>query len=77
MNQNDVSAQMASPSYRLAALDRDVFLMREIVGLSYEEIAGACEITQAAVRSRLHRARQQLRRHLRPKLRGEAAQREG
>lgn len=46
---------------RLAPLDRDVFLMREAGGLSYDEIAVACELTPDAVRSRLHRARQQLR----------------
>jgi RNA polymerase sigma-70 factor (ECF subfamily) len=45
----------------LADLDRDVFLLREIAGLSYEEIAGACELTIEAVRARLKRARQQLR----------------
>jgi len=45
----------------LQELDRDVFLMREIAGLSYGEIASACELTVEAVRSRLHRARQQLR----------------
>jgi RNA polymerase sigma-70 factor (ECF subfamily) len=41
--------------------DRDVFLMRETAGLSYGEIAVACELTADAVRARLHRARQQLR----------------
>jgi RNA polymerase sigma-70 factor (ECF subfamily) len=46
---------------RLQDLDRDVFLMREVAGLSYEEIAGACDITEDAVRSRLHRTRTQLR----------------
>ncbi len=45
----------------LPALDRDIFLMREIAGLGYEEIAGACELTADAVRSRIHRARLQLR----------------
>lgn len=48
----------------LAALpdsDRDVFLLRESVGLSYEEIAEACETTVDAVRSRLYRARLELR----------------
>lgn len=48
----------------LAALpdvDRDVFLLRESAGLSYDEIAHACELSPDAVRSRLHRARQQLR----------------
>jgi RNA polymerase sigma-70 factor (ECF subfamily) len=48
----------------LAVLDRDVFVLREIVGLSYEEIANACGLTADAVRSRLHRARLALRQYL-------------
>jgi RNA polymerase sigma-70 factor (ECF subfamily) len=48
----------------LPALDRDVFLLREIVGLSYGEIAAACDITVESVRSRLHHARQGLRQTL-------------
>jgi RNA polymerase sigma-70 factor, ECF subfamily len=51
---------------QLAALDRDVFLLREVAGLSYDEIASASELTADAVRSRLHRARQQLRASLSP-----------
>jgi RNA polymerase sigma-70 factor (ECF subfamily) len=46
---------------RLQPLDRDVFLLRETAGLSYQDIAGACEITVEAVRARLHRARGDLR----------------
>ena len=53
---------------RLSPLDRDVFLLREVAGLSYDEIASSCEISHAAVRTRLHRARQQLREQLRPHL---------
>ena len=53
----------------LADIDRDVFLMREVGGLSYDEIAVACDLTTTAVRSRLHRARQQLREALAPALR--------
>jgi RNA polymerase sigma-70 factor, ECF subfamily len=49
---------------RLADVDRDVFVMREVAGLSYAEIATACELSPDAVRSRIHRARQQLREHL-------------
>jgi RNA polymerase sigma-70 factor (ECF subfamily) len=48
----------------LAELDRDVFLLRESGGLSYAELATACEITEDAVRARLRRARQQLREQL-------------
>jgi RNA polymerase sigma-70 factor (ECF subfamily) len=45
----------------LPDLDRDVFLMKETAGLSYDEIASACDVTVDAVRARLHRARLQLR----------------
>ncbi|HEX5068594.1 MAG TPA: sigma-70 family RNA polymerase sigma factor [Vicinamibacterales bacterium] len=48
----------------LAALpdaDRDVFLLRESAGLSYEEIAATSDTTTAAVRSRLYRVRLALR----------------
>ena len=48
----------------LGDVDRDVFLMREVAGLSYDEIATACEVTPASVRSRLHRTRLELRRLL-------------
>ena len=45
-------------------LDRDVFLMREMAGLSYLEIAEACKLTPDAVRSRIHRTRLELREYL-------------
>lgn len=45
----------------LPQMDRDVFLMREVAGLGYEEIASACELTVDAVRSRIHRTRLLLR----------------
>ena len=48
----------------LADVDRDVFLMREVAGLGYDEIASACGLTPDAVRSRIHRARLQLRERL-------------
>jgi RNA polymerase sigma-70 factor (ECF subfamily) len=50
---------------QLDRVDRDVFLMREMSGLSYEEISFACQLTADAVRSRLHRTRLQLRASLR------------
>jgi RNA polymerase sigma-70 factor (ECF subfamily) len=45
----------------LQDLDRDVFLLREMGGLSYPEIAKACDLSIEAVRARLKRARQDLR----------------
>jgi DNA-directed RNA polymerase specialized sigma24 family protein len=38
-----------------------VFLLKEVGGLSYSEIADACDLTVDAVRSRLHRTRLILR----------------
>ena len=59
----------------LADLDRDVFLMREVAGLGYEEIGRACGLTPDAVRSRIHRARLHLRAQLwRPSQQGERFQ---
>jgi RNA polymerase sigma-70 factor (ECF subfamily) len=48
----------------LAIEDREVFLLREVAGLSYAEIAEACGLTSDAVRSRLHRTRLALRKQL-------------
>jgi RNA polymerase sigma-70 factor (ECF subfamily) len=44
--------------------DREVFLLKEVAGLSYTEIAAACGLTPDAVRSRLHRTRLALRKQL-------------
>jgi RNA polymerase sigma-70 factor (ECF subfamily) len=52
----------------LSDLDRDIFLLRETGGLSYAEVADACELTADAVRLRLHRARLTLREALAPTL---------
>jgi RNA polymerase sigma-70 factor (ECF subfamily) len=57
----DTSAAVNEALAALADLDRDVFLMREMAGLGYDEIALACGLTPDAVRNRIHRARLQLR----------------
>jgi RNA polymerase sigma-70 factor (ECF subfamily) len=51
---------------RLPDLEREMFLLREVAGLTYDEIALACEVTPDAVRNRLHRARLSLREALAP-----------
>src|SRR6059058_1565034 len=53
----DVDLAVNEALAALADLDRDVFLMREVAGLGYEEIGRACGLTPDAVRSRIHRAR--------------------
>jgi RNA polymerase sigma-70 factor (ECF subfamily) len=57
----DVAAAVNEALAALPDLDRDVFLMRELAGLGYDEIAVACDLTPDAVRSRIHRARLRLR----------------
>jgi RNA polymerase sigma-70 factor (ECF subfamily) len=60
----DVTAAVNEALAALPELDRDVFLLREVAGLGYEEIATACALTPDAVRSRIHRARLDLRARL-------------
>jgi len=43
---------------------REVFLLREVAGLGYREIASSTGLTEDAVRNRIHRARLELRRCL-------------
>jgi RNA polymerase sigma-70 factor (ECF subfamily) len=57
----DVSAAVNEALALLSDLDRDVFLMHEVAGLRYDQIAEACGLTSDAVRSRIHRTRLQLR----------------
>jgi len=71
----EVTAAVREALARLGDLDRDVFLMRETAGLSYADIARVCALSPEAVRSRIHRARLELRSLLaapiRHRLRGE------
>jgi RNA polymerase sigma-70 factor (ECF subfamily) len=60
----DVGLAVHEALTMLSDVDRDVFLMREVAGLSYDEISRACDLTSDAVRSRIHRARLQLRAQL-------------
>ena len=57
----ELGVAMRAAIEALPALDRDIFLLREMTGLRYEEIASACDISLESVRSRLHQARQSLR----------------
>ena len=60
----ELSAALQAALASLGEEDRDVFVLRESAGLSYQEIASTCGLTVEAVRSRLHRARQALREEL-------------
>jgi RNA polymerase sigma-70 factor (ECF subfamily) len=52
---------------------RTVIVLRDIEGLSYEEIARITDSTLEAIKSRLFRARGAIRRLMEPYLMGEAA----
>jgi RNA polymerase sigma-70 factor (ECF subfamily) len=55
---------LANAVGRLSAADRDVLLLIAWSELSYEEVAETLQIKVGTVRSRLHRARQQVRKAL-------------
>jgi RNA polymerase sigma-70 factor (ECF subfamily) len=59
--QQEMALALQQALATLSNLDRDVFLLREVSGLSRQEIATACELTPDAVRSRIHRTRLELR----------------
>jgi RNA polymerase sigma-70 factor (ECF subfamily) len=60
----DTAAIVNQALSRLDDEARDVFLMREVSGLSYVEIAEACQLTPDGVRSRIYRTRLELRAQL-------------
>ncbi|MBI2620051.1 MAG: sigma-70 family RNA polymerase sigma factor [Ignavibacteriales bacterium] len=49
---------------KLSAAYRAALVLREYEGLSYKEIAGLLQITEQAVKSRIFRAREELKKHL-------------
>jgi RNA polymerase sigma-70 factor (ECF subfamily) len=59
--QQEMAIALRQALATLPDLDRDVFLLREVSGLSRDEIATACDLTPDAVRSRIHRTRLELR----------------
>jgi RNA polymerase sigma-70 factor, ECF subfamily len=55
-----IRCSLAEALERLSPLNREVLLMREVVGLQYDEIAAALDLTVAGVRGRLSRTREVL-----------------
>jgi RNA polymerase sigma-70 factor, ECF subfamily len=61
-----LAADLQHALARLSTDDREVFLLGEVGGLSYAEIASLLDTTVPAVRSRIYRARLALREMLTP-----------
>jgi RNA polymerase sigma-70 factor (ECF subfamily) len=53
----DLSVMLA----RLSPEHREVIVLRELEGMTYEQIAAALGVPRGTVESRLHRAREELR----------------
>lgn len=64
----EVAAVLRGAIASLADGNRTVFTLREIEGMEFEQIAEVLGCTQDAVRTRLHRAKKELKEKLRPYL---------
>ena len=60
----EVGDAVARALEALSARDRSIVLMREIHGMSYDEIAGVVDLPLGTLKSILHRSRERLRRVL-------------
>lgn len=61
---SELRAVLGAAIETLPAAYRAVFILRDVEHLSTEETAESLGLTPAAVKSRLHRAREQVRRHV-------------
>ena len=66
----ELAAQVREALFRLPALQREVVILFEYEGLSLSEVAEIAGTDVGAIKSRLYRAREGLRRSLRPYLDG-------
>ena len=62
----ETSMALAEALALIPEVERDAFLLREVGGLSYDEIALICNTTPDSVRSRIYRARVRLKALLSP-----------
>lgn len=63
---SEMAAQVQQALQQLAPAMRMPLVMYEMEGLSYSEIAESLDVAEGTVKSRIHRARQMLRRELAP-----------
>ncbi len=68
LERKEVGALLQNAVTALPTIYREVFVLRDIEGLSVNEAAGALDISIASVKVRLHRARMMLQKSLSPQL---------
>ena len=66
----ELAAYVRDAVFRLPALQREALILYEYEGLSLNEIAGVVDADVGAVKARMYRARESLKRALRPYLDG-------
>jgi RNA polymerase sigma-70 factor (ECF subfamily) len=64
LEQQERADQVRDALARISEEHRAILILREVDGCAYEEIAEALDLPVGTIRSRLHRARMQLREQL-------------
>src|ERR1700739_755271 len=77
LEQKELGAILRSAIEGLPEIYRNVVLLRDIEEMDIRQTAAALDISEVAVKVRLHRARALLQRNLAPKLKGFAPKRKG
>ena len=77
LEQKELGAILRSAIDGLPEIYRNVVLLRDIEEMDIRQTAAALDISETAVKVRLHRARALLQRNLAPKLKGFAPKRKG
>jgi len=68
--ESDARLDLAAMLEHLSPEHREVIVLREVQGMSYEEMAAALNVPRGTIESRLHRARNELRERFRSYLNG-------
>lgn len=71
LGRKELAARIQEAVNELPEYHRAVIIMREIEGLSYEEMSKTMKVSKGTIMSRLHHARQKLKKSLEPYLDGE------
>ena len=68
LNANEIGRKVAEALHRIPARYREAVVLRDVEGLSYEEVGQILRIPGGTVRSRINRARLMLKERLKPYL---------